>query len=97
MLVPDSGPLGTAKSGRGEPDAGTAVRLKAQIQADALQPLNTDSAGNEDDEDGRPLRMGTGVDPERKDDAESVAVWPEETLHQVGDYLRLGVSCFLHS
>jgi len=90
LLVPGPGSLGTGKAGQSGPDAGTAVRLKVQIQADALQPLNTGSVENEDDEGERPLRMGTGADTERNDDAESVVVWPEETLHQVSDYLRLG-------
>jgi hypothetical protein len=68
------------------------------MQADALQPLNSGPIGSEEDEDdGRPLRMGTSVDPEGKDHAETVAVWPEETLLQVGAYLRLGVSRFPYS
>jgi len=94
--VPDPGPSDITISGWGvEPDAGTAARLKTQMQADALQPLNTGSVGSDEGEDGdHPLRMGTGVHADRGDPAESVAVWPEETLLQVGDYLRLGVSRF---
>jgi hypothetical protein len=47
-----------------------------------------------DDDDGRPLQMETGVDTDQKDPCETVAVWPEEALLQVGNYLRLSVSCF---
>jgi len=97
--VPDLGPSGIAKSGYGEgPEAGTAARLKAQMQADALRPLVSGSVGSDDegDDDKRPLRMGTGADPNRKEPAATVAVWPEETLLQVGGYLQLSVSRFLH-
>ena len=77
-------------------DTGTASRLKARMQADALRPLNSDSVGSDEDEGGeRPLRMGTGVGSDRDDPAEPVAVWPEEMLVQAGNYLRLSVSCFL--
>lgn len=95
--VPDPGVSDTTKSGqRGGPDAGTTARLKAQMQADALRPLNPGSVGSDEDEDGeRPLRMGTAVDPDRIDPVEAITVWPEETLLQVGDYLRLNVSRFL--
>lgn len=94
--VPDPGPSDITKSTRGGgPDAATAARLKAQIQADALRPLSTGSVGcDEGEDDDRPLRMGTGVHADRGDPAESVAVWPEESLLQVGDYLQLGVSRF---
>ena len=82
------------KSGQGEaPNVGTAARLKAQMQADALRPLNTGSVGSgEGENDERPLRMGTGVDSDREDPVETIPVWPEETLRQVGDYLWLSVS-----
>jgi hypothetical protein len=95
--VPDPGVSDTTKSGRwGGPDPGTTARLKAQMQADALRPLNPGSVGSDEDEDGeRPLRMGTAVDPDRIDPVEAITVWPEETLLQVGDYLRLSVSRFL--
>ena len=66
------------------------------MQADALRPLRSVSAGSEeDDNEERPLRAGAGVDSDQKDPGETAAVWPEETLFQVGDYLRLSVSCFL--
>ncbi|KAF9779482.1 hypothetical protein BJ322DRAFT_1101710 [Thelephora terrestris] len=84
LLVPASGSSGTTKSGQGGPDAGAADRLKAKMQADALQPLNAGPVGGEDDE--RPLRMGTGVDPEGKDHAETVAA--PQRLEQVLEYLR---------
>lgn len=88
-LVPDSGPSGSVKPNQGGPDGGTAARLKARMQADALRPLNASPVGDEDEE--RPLPMRTGVDPGQEDHVET-AVWPEETLLQVGDYLRLSVS-----
>lgn len=94
--IHDPGPSDIAKTGQGMgSDAGTAARLKAQMQADALRPLNSDSAGSDDGEDGeRPLRTGTGVDSDQRDVAETVPVWPEETLIEVGNYLRLSVSRF---
>jgi hypothetical protein len=67
------------------------------MQVDALRPLNTSSVGGEDEDDEGPLRMGTGVDSDGKDDTEAIAVWPDETLLQVGAYLRLSVSVFFHS
>ena len=77
----------------GGPDIGTAARLKAQMQANALRPLNTVAVGSDEGEEGeRPLRMGTGVDSGREDPAEAIPVWPEETLLQVRDYLWLSVS-----
>lgn len=92
--VLDPGPPATTKPGEGtRTDAGTATRLKAQMQADALRPLHSVSAGGDEDEDDeRLLSVGTGVDSDRKDPAKIVTVWPEETLLQVGDYLRLSVS-----
>lgn len=92
---PDHSALKVSESGQGGTDAGAIARLKAQMQAEALRPLNTSSVGNEEDDE-RPLRMGTDVDPGGKDHDESVAVWPEEILLQVGDYLRLSVSRVLH-
>ena len=66
------------------------------MQADALRTLHSVSIGSdEDDDDEGPLRMGTGADSDQKDPSETFAVWPEETLLQVGNYLRLSVSCFL--
>ena len=84
-------------SGQGEaPGAGAAARLKAQMQADALRPLSSDSVGSGEDEDGEcPLRVGTGVDSSQEDHAEAIAVWSEEMLLQIGGYLRLSVSCSL--
>ena len=78
-------------------DPGAAARLKAQIQADALRPLNISSVENEEEGGERPLRMGTGADSDRNgsDDTVAVPLWPEETLLQVGDYLRLSVSLSL--
>ena len=65
------------------------------MQADALRPVNSGLVGNDEGEgDDGPLRMGTGADPDRTDLGETVAVWPEETLLQVADYLRLNVSRF---
>ena len=94
--VPDPGSSDISKSGKeAGTGAGTAARLKAQMQADSLRPLHPVSAGSdEDDGDGRPL-LGIDVDSDQKDPGETVAVWPEETLLQVGDYLQLSVSCFL--
>ena len=85
------------KSGQeGGPDTGAIARLKAQMQADALLPLNSGSVGSGEDEDGEcPLRMGTGVDSSQEDLAEAIAVWPEETLLQISDYLWLSVSLSL--
>ncbi|KAF9649634.1 hypothetical protein BDM02DRAFT_3094437 [Thelephora ganbajun] len=75
------------------PDGGMATRLKAQMQTDALRPLDPGPIGNDEDgDDERPLRMRTGVDSDRKEPAETTAVWPEETLLQVSDYLRLSAS-----
>lgn len=93
-----SSPSDIPKSGKGAvTNAGTAARLKTQMQADALAPLQSVSVGSdEDDDEERPLQARTGVDSDQKDPDETVAVWPEETLFQVGDYLRLSVSCFLH-
>jgi len=95
--VPDPGSPDISKSGKGAgTDSGTAARLKAQMQADALKPLYSVPAGNgEDDDDDRPLRMGTGIDSDQKDPGEIVAVWPEETLVRVSNYLQLSVSRFL--
>jgi hypothetical protein len=96
-VVPDPGPSDIEKLCQGGPDAGKAARLKAQMEADALQPLKSSSGGGEvDEDDERPLRVGTGVSSDRDDHVETVAVWPEETLLQVGDYLRLSVSNSLH-
>ena len=95
--VPEPGSSDIMKSGQEEgTDNGAAARLKVQMQADALRPLNSGSVGSDEDEEGgRPLRMETGMDSDRKDPAENIAVWPDETLLQVGDYLRLSVSRFL--
>ena len=90
----DPGPLRVVKSGQGGADAGTAARLKAQMQADGLRPLDAGSIGNEEDDERR-LRMGAEAVPDGKDHDEAVAVWPEETLIQAGDYLRLSVSRIL--
>jgi hypothetical protein len=92
----DSGSLRTIAAGLGGgADPGTAARLKAQMQVDGLRPLDARSVGS--DEGGeRPLRMGTGGGSDGKDQDETVAVWPEETLLEAGDYLRLGVSRTLH-
>jgi len=66
------------------------------MQADALNSLHSVSAGSgEDDDDESPLQMGTGIDSDQKDPSETVAVWPEEILVRVGNYLRLSVSRFL--
>ena len=96
--VPDPGSPDISKSGKGAgTDSGTTARLKAQMQADALKPLYSMSAGNgeDDDDDDRPLRMGTGIDSDQKDPDDIVAVWPEETLVRVSNYLQLSVSRFL--
>lgn len=83
---PDSGSLRITRTSRGGADPGAAARLKAQMQADGLRPLDPSSDGSgEGDEDS-----------DRKEHGEAVAVWPEETLLQVGDYLRLSVSRILH-
>ena len=96
--IPVAGSPGTIKPGPQVPDAGAAARLKAQMQADALRPLDAGSVGDEgDEEDERRIRMGSGVDLGREDHDGTVAVWPEETLLQVGDYLRLNVSGTLRS
>ena len=67
------------------------------MQADALRPLNLGSVGHEGEDGEGPLRMGTGVGSDREDPAETIPVWPEEILRQVGDYLWLGVSRSLRS
>jgi len=89
--APDPGSSDTTNSGDvGGLEAGTAARLKAQMEADALRPLDSGSVGSDgDDDDERPLRMRTAVDPDGKDLASTVVVWPEETLLQVGGYLQL--------
>ena len=93
--APGPGSSDVTRPGQGEGlETGTSARLKAQMQADALRPLKSGSIGNGEDEDGECLlRMGTGADSDREDPVETIAVWPEETLHAVGDYLRLRVSC----
>jgi len=92
--ISDPGASDSTKSGQGGgPDAGTAARLKAQMQADALRPLNSGSVGSNGGEDGeRPLRMGTGVGSDGGDPVETIPVWPEESLLQVSDHLWLSVS-----
>jgi hypothetical protein len=85
----ESGALRVIKSGEGG-----AALLKAQMQADGLRPLDAGAVVDEEDDEG-PLRMGTSTDSDGKDHDEAVAVWPEETLVQAGDYLRLSVSCTL--
>lgn len=87
--------MGVVEPGQGGTDLGTTARLKAQMQADALRPLSTSSVGGEEGDDERPLRMGTCVDSDGQDHDEAIAVWPEETLLQVGGYLRLSVSRIL--
>jgi len=95
VLDPNSSDI--TEPGRGEgTEAGSAARLRAQMQVDALRPLDSTSSGSDEDQDEkRLLCMGTGVDFDRKDSTENIAVWPEETLLQVGEYLRLSVSRFL--
>lgn len=90
----DSGSLKTVASGLGGANPRTAARLKAQMQVDELRPLDVSFEGS-DEGDERPLGMGTGGDSAGKDRDEVVAVWPEETLLQSGDYLRLSVSHIL--
>lgn len=70
-----------------------AARLKTQMQADALKPLDLVPTGI-DEEDENPLRMGTCTDSDRKDPGGAAVMWPEETLLQVSNYLRLSVSSF---
>ena len=87
----DLGSLKTVASGLGGANPGTAARLKAQMQADELRPLDASSEGS-DEGDKRPLPMGVGGDSDGKEQDEVMTLWPEETLLQAGDYLRLNVS-----
>ena len=63
------------------------------MRADALEPLDLVPTGIDEDDE-RPLRMETRADSDRKDPGGAVVMWPEETLLQASDYLRLSVSSF---
>lgn len=80
-------------SSSGKIEVGTAARLKIQMQADAIGPLDLVPTEIDEDDEG-PLRMGTCANSDLKDPDEAVAVWPEDALLQVSDYLRLSVSSF---